>query len=224
VAPEPFLLIVFLSVLFPHQSDILWIDVSWYTLTPLIIMATNAVLCINCRTNTKYFDPNTRKLHDFCSKSCANASTSKSLAVNTNCENCHTRPKHSDGTQTYPYCGRSCGQAAKLAGVKGLARRVTIGASPIPAGSGSGSCSIPRCYKQVYVGPDGKVSKFCNMSHQRWGESGCLYCRLADKAPDSHLCSKCINVVRSSAPMIVSIPEEHERFGSGWHFCLEYDQ
>jgi len=37
---------------------------------------------------------------------------------------------------------------------------------------------------------------------------------LADKAPDSHLCSGCINILQLSAPMVISIPEEHERFRS----------
>jgi len=197
-------------------------------------MASVSNLCQNCNARPQFYDTVAGKQHSFCSKGCAlaNASSASSVSIpsantntNTNgnsapnCEQCRSRPKHWDGTQLHPYCGKSCAQAAKLVGGSPPKRRGTVGTPPAtntPAAPVStvGLCTTPGCSKPVFKDASGKASKYCSKSHKVLAATGCLHCNKVAKVADSHFCQPCQAIIEANAPMIVEVPEEHETFKS----------
>lgn len=54
-----------------------------------------------------------------------------------------------------------------------------------------------------------------NESADRWGERGCISCRVAPMNSPSILCQPCQDDALSKAPVIVEVPREHENYKSG---------
>ncbi|KAF8558126.1 ADP-ribosylation [Imleria badia] len=91
-------------------------------------------LCDVCHAKPKYFDGT--KTHSYCGKTCAAKMQNKAASsgnppargksgkaaprVKANmCDYCHKQPKYNDGKTTHSFCGKTCAQQAKAAGVAG---------------------------------------------------------------------------------------------------------
>ncbi|KAF8428873.1 ADP-ribosylation [Boletus edulis BED1] len=127
---------------------------------------TNGVnLCDFCHAKPKYFDGT--KTHSYCGKTCAAKIQNKGAsgsnppargksgkaparAKANMCDYCHKQPKYNDGKTTHSFCGKSCAQKAKAAGV------VSGGAPLAPSKPLKNGCLL--CGKAV------KKGNFCGQA------------------------------------------------------------
>ncbi|KAJ7592669.1 hypothetical protein C8J56DRAFT_1127072 [Mycena floridula] len=164
------------------------------------------------------------------------ASTTSNL-----CDNCHLRPKHSDGTKIHAYCSKSCAKQVGTPAVHmlnavncdfchihpkyhdgrrthpfcGKACATSAAASATSGGNTKGTCQAPGCQKPAFKHPNGTVGDYCCMSHKTLTETSCLLCHLATKLPNSHFCSQtCIDEAEKKGPMLLEIPPGHVTFKS----------
>ncbi|KAF9648775.1 ADP-ribosylation [Thelephora ganbajun] len=75
-------------------------------------------------------------------------------------------------------------------------------------------CQTPGCLSPAYVGPNGVAGKYCTKTHKQWGENGCISCRKAPTNGVVVFCQLCYNKALRKAPMIVEVPEGHEKYKS----------
>jgi len=128
------------------------------------------------------------------------------------CENCNARPKHVDGTQIHPFCGRRCAAAAQNAGVS---RAKSVGAVPtrvrqvlVPSSGAnttqtqSGGSGSKRGRNQVVS----TASQMCDHCKVRPKRSGAAFCgkACAQKAGSSLRTSSSGNVPATGGAAVQS--------------------
>lgn len=107
---------------------------------------------------------------------------------------CHKQPKYNDGKTTHSFCGKSCAQQAKAAGITG-------GGAPVAPSKSVGSRF-------------GLVNAILTALRSRPLKNGCLMCGKAVKK--GHFCSQaCTSKVEKNAPLLLDVPDTHDTFKSG---------
>ncbi|KAF9260059.1 ADP-ribosylation [Marasmius fiardii PR-910] len=148
-----------------------------------------SALCENCHFKPKYNDG--RKIHPYCSKSCAKAKAG-GTSSNNDCDFCHSRPKYAG----HPFCSKTCARNAV--------------ASSGSSGSPSGMCQAPGCQKPAHSNAD-----YCSRSHKILAETVCLMCLQQPKLAHSNFCGKkCEDDAEKRGPMILEVPAGHVTFKS----------
>ena len=59
------------------------------------------------------------------------------------------------------------------------------------------------------------LGNYLAFTHFRWGEKGCILCRMAAKFGDSKYCSGCGIAMENVAPILVRVPEDNETYDNG---------
>ncbi|KAN0093141.1 hypothetical protein V8E55_003925 [Tylopilus felleus] len=170
----------------------------------------NAVsLCDVCHAKPKYFDGT--KTHSYCSKTCAAKMQKKAAAGNNPpargksgkaaprakanmCDYCHKQPKYNDGKTTHSFCGKTCAQQAKAAGVAGG------GAPAAPSKSVGWHFHLVNAILTA-------------LRSIRPVKNGCLQCGKTVKK--GHFCGQaCTSKVEKNAPLLIEVPNAHDTFKS----------
>ncbi|KAL4066852.1 ADP-ribosylation [Scleroderma citrinum] len=169
-----------------------------YQQQPAQTNATN--LCDVCHAKPKYFDG--QKTHSYCSKSCAAKMQNKPTPANNPpkrgksgkassaqmCNYCHKQPKYNDGTTTHSFCGKTCAQKAKAAGIT----------------------STPP--KSVGLRPNALAAMLTVLPF-RPVKNGCLLCGSAVKK--GHFCGQvCTSKAQKKGPALLEVPQGHDTFKS----------
>lgn len=194
-----------------------------------------APLCPNCHSRP-VASKTPGQFFDYCSKACAAQARSANQRANQAdlCEQCMLKPKFKDGTRTHPYCGRTCAKLAANAQANQPLPPINPPISPPlnpPATPTSIAdslqllppvsqlitdqiCLTPGCTLPVFIHPDGTPSNYCQMTHKRWGEQGCISCRAAPRNGQAVMCQSCHAYALERAPAIIKVPEDHKTYKS----------
>lgn len=105
--------------------------------------------------------------------------------------------------------------------------------SPVHLAASPQVCQTPGCVSLLPASLNGVAGKYCNESHKqcvcrpsfylmtthiivsRLGKNGCISCRKRPMSGSLPFCQSCYYKVPRGAPMIVELPEDHERYRSG---------
>lgn len=197
-------------------------------------------ICPNCNSRPVAPKATAGQFFDYCGKACAgqarkSGATRRAAQAQIDlCEQCHLRPKFKDGTKVHSYCGRTCAKLAAnpLPNPQGLPvfpppnpplnPPTTPPTTPpsrsdsiiLPQFTPGPVCQTPGCTLPAFVHQDGTPSNYCQMTHKKWGEQGCISCRAAPRNGPSVLCQPCHTDALSSAPAIIEVPKDHKNYKS----------
>lgn len=68
--------------------------------------------------------------------------------------------------------------------------------------------------KPVSVDPGEASGPYCSVAHKKFGEQGCISCRAGSRTRLDALCRPCYVKAVITAPMIITVPEDHQSFWS----------
>jgi len=113
----------------------------------------------------------------------------------------------------HQYCGRGCANLAASSGSTSSTVRPRSTYSTISRATSSGpTCRTPGCVSPVFVGANGIPGKYCRGTHRRWGETGCISCRIAPRNGTDVLCLPCYGKALRKAPVLIEVPDDHDNY------------
>lgn len=174
--------------------------------------------CPNCKSRPVAPDPKAGTYFNYCSRACAikargSNPSQTGRGTHSVCKQCKQRPKFRKGNIVHPYCGMKCAKLAAcnystLANPQPSSDAL-LDPQPIHPGT---TCRSPACTLPVFIRPDGTPSDYCTVTHEEWGERGCISCRAAPMSSPSILCRACHNDALGRAPAIIEVPQDHQNY------------
>lgn len=90
-------------------------------------------------------------------------------------------------------------------------------------------CPSGWCSRRILHDNSQTASPFClhssplnDKSDNRWGERGCISCRVAGMNGKTILCQNCYDDAAFAGPVLIKVPEDHENYTSGTQVSVPF--